>query len=153
MKWLGKKEVDKANRTTTRTTTKEYSKEANSLKTKIMAKSARFYYNTRYVLPTMIGIIVGFGLSMLCTPFFYCDSVSFNLRFFESSNVDVRQMGKLQKEQYRALLLEQQRQIDDFEPRINLEGDDSLETFFSGKKNRIFFKINCFEHSPDENLP
>lgn len=31
-------------------------------------------------------------------------------------------MGKMDREQMRLYLLEQQRQIDDFEPRINLEG-------------------------------
>lgn len=86
-------------------------------------RSNRFYYNTRYVLPTMIGIIVGFGLSLLCTPIFYCDTSSFSLRFFDSaSNLSMLRMGKMDREQMRLYLLEQQRQIDDFEPRINLEG-------------------------------
>lgn len=88
--------------------------------------SSRFYYNTRYILPTMIGVIVGFGLSLLCTPIFYCDSASFSFRFFESGSVNLSMLrmpgNKMDREQMRLYLLEQQRQIDDFEPRINLEG-------------------------------
>lgn len=88
-----------------------------------MAKSARFYYNTRYILPIMIGVIVGFGLSLICTPFLYCDNSSFNLGFFYTSNVSSRQLAKLQKDQLKMFMLEQQQlPMDDFEPRINLEG-------------------------------
>lgn len=88
-----------------------------------MAKSSRFYYNTRYILPIMIGIIVGFALSLLCTPFYYCESsLNFGFFNFNSSKLSLKQFSKAQQEQFRLNILEQQRQIDDFEPRINLEG-------------------------------
>lgn len=86
-----------------------------------MANSTRFYYNTRYILPIMIGIIVGFGLSLLCTPFYYCENSSFNFRIFRSANMSLSELVNVQKQQYK-LYLQKQFQLDDFEPRINLEG-------------------------------
>lgn len=91
-----------------------------------MARYNKFYYNTRYILPIMIGIIVGFALSLLCTPFYDCDSALslglFNSNYSKFSLYRLRQFAKSEEDKLRLDLLEQQKQIDEFEPRINLQG-------------------------------
>jgi hypothetical protein len=90
-----------------------------------MAKSNGFYYNTRYILPIMIGIIVGFAFSLFCTPFYYCDNALPSFGFFHvnsSSSGSVQLSVREQQEQFRLNIIEQQKQIDEFEPRINLQG-------------------------------
>lgn len=64
------------------------------------------YYKTKYTIPLMIGLIVGFSLSLLFMPFFECD-------YYAQSTHQLIKINDLQKEQ---------QQLDDFEPRINLEG-------------------------------
>lgn len=79
---------------------------------------AKFYYNTRYLMPLMIGIIVGFALSLLCTPFYDCEnqlsSLGSGFFLFSSANNNNRLRADLDREH--------QRQIDEYEPRINLQG-------------------------------
>jgi hypothetical protein len=105
-----------------------------------MAKYSKFYYNKRYVLPLMIGIIVGFAFSLLCSPFYDCES---QLGIFslsdplgddllgENSSINSvlfrfrrNMQARSLQEQHQFDLLEQehQKQIDEFEPRINLKG-------------------------------
>lgn len=91
-----------------------------------MSRYSKFYYNTRYILPIMIGIIVGFAFSLLCTPFYDCDSTLplgfFNANYSKFSLYNLKQFAKSQEDQLRIDLLEHQKQIDEFEPRINLQG-------------------------------
>lgn len=94
-----------------------------------MVKYSKFYYNTRYIFPLLIGMIVGFAFSLLCTPFYDCDNrISFDL-FGRDKNFSKLNLMKLKhlrshEEQQRLDIIEQehQKQIDEFEPRINLKG-------------------------------
>jgi hypothetical protein len=101
-----------------------------------MTKYSKFYYNKRYIMPLMIGIIVGFAFSLLCSPFYDCDDrFSFGL-FDDYYNADSfgnlsilyrfrrNRHARTREEQEKFDLLEQQhqKQIDEFEPRINLKG-------------------------------
>ena len=97
-----------------------------------MAKFNKFYYNTRYVFPLLIGMIVGFAFSLLCTPFYDCNNnISFGL-FGKNRNVSKVSLMRYRhnaqarspEEQQRLDIIEQehQKKIDEFEPRINLKG-------------------------------
>ena len=74
-----------------------------------MAKSTQIYavmyYSTKYTLPLMTGLIVGFAFSLLFMPFFDCDS---------NNSLKVQNDDRIQG-------LNNQ-ELDDFEPRINLQG-------------------------------
>ncbi|CAF0897050.1 unnamed protein product [Brachionus calyciflorus] len=83
-----------------------------------MARNNRFYYNTRYILPVMIGMIVGFAFSLLCTPFYDCDN-SFGLFDSNFSKYSLNRFKKFAADEQANLF---QQQNDDFEPRINLQG-------------------------------
>lgn len=97
-----------------------------------MAKFNKFYYNTRYIFPLLIGMIVGFAFSLLCTPFYDCNNnISFgffgnekNLSKISLVRLRQHQHVRSQEEQQRLDIIEQehQKQIDEFEPRINLKG-------------------------------
>jgi hypothetical protein len=92
-----------------------------------MPKPRRFYYNTRYILPIMTGIIVGFAFSILCTPFYDCDN-HLSLGLFEISDSNKSSM----MQRLRRLTIgnddnrNNQEQKDDFEPRINVQGKPKL---------------------------
>jgi hypothetical protein len=94
-----------------------------------MAKFNKIYYNTRYIFPLLIGMIVGFAFSLLCTPFYDCNNnISFGL-FGKENNFSLVRLRhnihvRSQEEQQRLDIIEQehQKQIDEFEPRINLKG-------------------------------
>ena len=93
-----------------------------------MAKYAKYYYNTRYIMSLMIGVIVGFALSLLCTPLYDCDN-KITFEIFDSNqskHIHLRRNVhiKSKQEQYQIEILEkqQQKQIDEYEPRINLQG-------------------------------
>lgn len=92
--------------------------------------------NNRQLLSILIGVIVGFAVSLLCMPFYDC---SYRARFdlFKRFNPDFGQMSfesllrlkknmyfKSEQEKQEIKMLEQQhqKQIDEFEPRINLQG-------------------------------
>ena len=86
-----------------------------------MTKRRLFYFlNTRYLMPLMIGIIVGFSLSLLCTPFYDCENQisSFGSSFFlfsDSSHVSNENRLKRLSDQVNF-------DQDEYEPRINLQG-------------------------------
>jgi hypothetical protein len=71
----------------------------------------KLLFNTRSLLPLMIGIIVGFAFSLLCTPLFDCQN-TFGRHQLLSSGQSFESLD----------LIEQQKQADEFEPRINLQG-------------------------------
>lgn len=82
---------------------------------------AKFFSNTRYLMPLMIGIIVGFALSLLCTPFYDCENQISQIGsgFFLFSNNQKKiflDQNQADSEQ------EHQKEIDEYEPRINLQG-------------------------------
>lgn len=80
----------------------------------------------------MIGIIVGFAFSLFCTPFYDCDNrltFSFSGENMNMSKFNLYRLRRMhiratQEEQQQLDILEQehQKQIDEFEPRINLQG-------------------------------
>ena len=65
------------------------------------------YYSTKYTLPLMTGLIVGFAFSLLFMPFFDCD--------IKAADVN----GRIQSLKGNDL---KNQELDDFEPRINLQG-------------------------------
>ena len=71
-----------------------------------MARGTQLYviifYSTKYTLPLMTGLIVGFAFSLLFMPFFDCDL----------KNDEIQSLRSNLKNQ----------ELDDFEPRINLQG-------------------------------
>lgn len=79
-------------------------------------------------------MIVGFAFSLFCTPFFYCDNTLASFRFFNinsssllflsmsSSSSSSKEFDEQQKQFRLNMIEQQQKQIDEFEPRINLEG-------------------------------
>jgi hypothetical protein len=90
-----------------------------------LGKHAKFYYNTRYVLPILIGIIVGFAFSLLCTPLYDCDNpLSLDPSESKFGFSRLKFYVKSPEERHKLDLLEQEHQkhIDEFEPRINLQG-------------------------------
>lgn len=97
-----------------------------------MARYNHFYYNTRYVLPVMIGIIVGFALSLLFAPLFDCDN---NLNIFDSrfGFNKIKRLAQFDDSQSMDELLQQQKIADDFEPRINLQGKPKHPSKTPGK--------------------
>lgn len=99
-----------------------------------MTRYNQFYYNTRYVLPVMIGIIVGFALSLLCAPLYDCDN---NLEIFDSGSRfsfnRIKKLARFDDSPSRNEVLQQQKLADDFEPRINLQGKPKHPSKTPGK--------------------
>jgi hypothetical protein len=90
-----------------------------------MGKNTKFYYNTRYILPIMIGIIVGFAFSLFCTPLYDCDNpLSLDPSESNFGFSRLKFYVRSPEERHKLDLLEQEHQkhIDEFEPRINLQG-------------------------------
>ena len=90
-----------------------------------MGKPTKFYFNTRYLLPIMIGMIVGFAFSLLCTPLYECDNpLSLDPSESKLGFSHLKFYVKSPEERHKLDLLEQEHQkhIDEFEPRINLQG-------------------------------
>jgi chondroitin polymerizing factor len=79
-------------------------------------------YNTRYVFPLLIGLIIGFAFSLLCMPFLDCETnyLTFNLNGLglhdENGNLINDPLFIRSNEEAN------RRELDDFEPRINLQG-------------------------------
>jgi hypothetical protein len=92
-----------------------------------MGNYKKIYFNTRYMIPVMVGIIVGFTFSLFCIPFYDCENRVSHLMF--TSNLSKNELNILRlrfdlKPSPAELLFneQQQKQKDDFEPRINLQG-------------------------------
>jgi hypothetical protein len=84
-----------------------------------MAKNTNLYviiyYSTKYTLPLMTGLIVGFAFSLLFMPFFDCDSKA-------QSIVSSSDSSRIQNNVKRSDNNLKNQELDDFEPRINLQG-------------------------------
>jgi hypothetical protein len=93
-----------------------------------LGKHTRFYYNTRYVLPILIGVIVGFAFSLLCTPLYDCDN-PLSLDPSESKFGFSRLKFYVKSPEQ-----EHQKHIDEFEPRINLQGKPKKPSKQSSEK-------------------
>lgn len=94
-----------------------------------MAKNTQIYYSTKYTLPLMTGLIVGFAFSLLCMPFFDCDltnnhsisGVGNQVVYSQDIKLRTKRDNKNDNDNQQAEKHNQQ-QLDDFEPRINLQG-------------------------------
>ena len=89
-----------------------------------MVKYSAIYFNTRNLIPIMSGVIIGFTLSLFCISVYDCDNqLLSNTQTGGHSNYQFNLMrlkkNLKQTEEFNEL---QQKQKDDYEPRINLKG-------------------------------